>query len=473
MPTSPPIGSIETAAKPDLASDKDTGASVATIPILNLQVAGRQAAQFGAQASRTFEGHGGSIGRSEDCDWVLSASGVSRMHARITVLGNRYYIEDRSTNGMLLNGAPMVHAQPSLLQDGDRVRIDTFELEVRIGNAERLAAAARDDRYEREPSHPRYAVADAAFAPPPLPRAEPLPTHLTDPSWSRAQAMERALPDPVPARPTVPPPSPFGSLGLLDDEPFPSRHADAAPVSLPRDPWPSIPPSAAASTLSAPAASAHPTPFPTPFPNSFPAPAAAPAPYAPFTSASPPPPSAAVPAWNDVPPAADALFRRAVDGLMEALRTRAEIKNALRVPVTIMQRSGNNPLKFAANADEALSRLLAPPGSGYLSAEAAFDEAFEELRCHQLAMVGALREAFDAMLRQIGPDAFEHDADHGSKRPPLLDFAGKGRHWERYREHFDRLGRDPDERYRRLFGDEFAKAYESQLSRLRGGRTIR
>ena len=116
---------------------------MATIPILNLQVAGRQAAQFGAQASRTFEGHGGSIGRSEDCDWVLSASGVSRLHARITVLGNRYYIEDRSTNGMLLNGAPMVHAQPSLLQDGDRVRIDTFELEVRIGNAEQLAAAVR------------------------------------------------------------------------------------------------------------------------------------------------------------------------------------------------------------------------------------------------------------------------------------------------------------------------------------------
>lgn len=73
---------------------------------LILAVAGRQAAQFGSRSRKAFEAKGGSIGRSEDCDWVLSASGVSRVHAMIRYLNGMYFIEDRSTNGMLLNDAP-------------------------------------------------------------------------------------------------------------------------------------------------------------------------------------------------------------------------------------------------------------------------------------------------------------------------------------------------------------------------------
>src|SRR3546814_18192579 len=73
---------------------------------LTRAVAGHQAAQFGSRSSGTFAGVGGSIGRSEDCDWVLGASGVSRVHAMVRYLNGIYFIEDRSPNGMLLNGAP-------------------------------------------------------------------------------------------------------------------------------------------------------------------------------------------------------------------------------------------------------------------------------------------------------------------------------------------------------------------------------
>ena len=102
---------------------------------LILAVAGHQAAQFGSRSSGTFAGVGGSIGRSEDCDWVLGASGVSRVHAMVRYLNGIYFIEDRSTNGMLLNGAPLVKGEPSALTDGDRLLIDTFEVEVHLGDA--------------------------------------------------------------------------------------------------------------------------------------------------------------------------------------------------------------------------------------------------------------------------------------------------------------------------------------------------
>ena len=103
---------------------------------LILAVAGHQAAQFGSRSSGTFAAVGGSIGRSEDCDWVLSASGVSRVHAMVRYLNGIYFIEDRSTNGMLLNGAPLVRGEPSALSEGDRLLIDTFEVEVRLHDAD-------------------------------------------------------------------------------------------------------------------------------------------------------------------------------------------------------------------------------------------------------------------------------------------------------------------------------------------------
>ena len=104
-------------------------------PSLILAVAGHQAAQFGSHSSRTFAAVGGSIGRSEDCDWVLGASGVSRVHAMVRYLNGMYFIEDRSTNGMLLNGTPLIKGDPSALTDGDRLLIDTFEVEVRLQDA--------------------------------------------------------------------------------------------------------------------------------------------------------------------------------------------------------------------------------------------------------------------------------------------------------------------------------------------------
>ena len=83
---------------------------------LTLTVQGHQAAQVGSRAQKTFHAKDGSIGRSEDCDWVLSAAGVSRVHAMVRYLNGIYFIEDRSTNGMLLNSQPLVKGDPAALK---------------------------------------------------------------------------------------------------------------------------------------------------------------------------------------------------------------------------------------------------------------------------------------------------------------------------------------------------------------------
>jgi len=145
---------------------------------------------------------------------------------------------------------------------------------------------------------------------------------------------------------------------------------------------------------------------------------------------------------------------------MDVLRARAELKNSLRLPVTLIQRTENNPLKFAATVDEAVARLLAPAGAGYLTGAAAIEEAMEDIGRHQLALLAGMRAAFEHVFAQFDPARFEADtAGHSALA------AWGNRPWRRYAQHYRELLGDPDERFRRLFGEEFARAYEQQLAR--------
>lgn len=444
-------------------------------PTLHLAVMGQHAAQFGSRSQKAFEGRDGSIGRSEDCDWVLSSSGVSRVHAMIRCLNGIYFIEDRSTNGMLLNGVPLLKGEPSALKQGDRLQIDTFEVSVSLQSPPLAAPASPPvDVFAAPPSPPAYA--------PPLARtADPLDDFLDlglGPAASAAASHDSGLiPDSSPlggpdldplsfldapygeaaAAPAVPQPPAASwnhSPGMEDHFHPPITEGQRQAQPLPEN-WDLTMGDFAPRSTPAPAPTPAPLPDPAP-----PAPIAAPAPAS-FAVAHP----SANPA-SSLPPELQQMLGIVVDGVMDVLRARAEIKNTFRLPVTIIQRSENNPLKFAPNADEALQKILSPPNAAFLSGPAAFDDAFDDIRCHQMAMLAGVRAAFESLLVHFSPDRFEQETD-GAKRSA---FGGKGKYWEKYRENFEGLIKNPDDCFRRLFGDEFARAYEEQLARLKSAR---
>jgi type VI secretion system protein ImpI len=449
--------------------------------ILTLTVTGNQAAQLGARSRKMFVGKDGSIGRSEECDWVLSASGVSRVHAMIRYVNGIYFIEDRSTNGMLLNGSPLLKGDPAALKDGDRVRIDNFDISVHL---------AQD-------SETIVQVAPRGSAPAPIPEPEPAApaSFAASPPPPSAPASGNDLLDFGLGAPSAPPRHDAGSADSLipgapaagggNLDPLSFLDAPFAPASAPAaSPEPAPPP---ASWNHSPGTSDHFRPPPTdaqrasnflpddwdplapdepapppPAQPSVPPPVVEPPPVA--HTPSPPAASSAPAASGNAPsPELDAILRIVVDGVMDVLRARAEIKNTFRLPVTVIQRSENNPLKFALGTNEALAKILAPPDPAFLTGTAAFDDAFDDIRCHQMAMLAGVRAGFDALLRHFDPERFEREGDGGR-------FGGKGRHWERYRDHYQSLVADADGCFRRLFGDEFARAYEEQLARLKSAR---
>jgi type VI secretion system protein ImpI len=162
------------------------------------------------------------------------------------------------------------------------------------------------------------------------------------------------------------------------------------------------------------------------------------------------------------------VLRVVVEGVMAVLQGRAEIKSQFRLPVTRVQARENNPLKLSPNVESALHTLLVQRNPGYLPTVQAFEDAFADIRNHQLAMLEGVRVAFESMLGAFDPQQMEQDFEHTVKRAGLLGgLIGKSRYWELYTERFARLGRDADDTFRRLFGNVFAEAYERQLERLR------
>lgn len=438
-----------------------------TRPTLRLTVVDDRSDAHASERSRQIQGGDLSIGRGERCDWVLAARGVSRLHAQVRFLNGQYFLEDRSTNGMLRNGVALHTGEPVLLVDGDRLRIDTIDIDVAIETPgmDTTATAHRED-----------ATADGG------PAGRDAPATLPFVGDLRSGLADVASPSTVPASPASLDPmawlSPGGGGAVVPNDealpPFSHGHAVNAQFQAPgvfvdaARKAPVLPENwdltrSQFAMPAPPAAAVEPMVATTP------------APAIPDMSSTPAAPVAAPPpvvqagredghaSVRAQPPGMEPLFLALLEGVMDVLRARAELKNGFRMPATLIRRTENNPLKFAPTASEAMARILAPGSDAFLSGSAAIADAMEDIRVHQVALLAGVREAFEDLVRQFDPSRFEEAGD--AKRRPRFGFQGGNGSWDRYREHFERMAKDPEERFRRLFGDEFARAYEDQLAR--------
>jgi len=162
----------------------------------------------------------------------------------------------------------------------------------------------------------------------------------------------------------------------------------------------------------------------------------------------------------------DQLMPLIVQGMMDVLKSRAEIKSQFRLALTTIKPVENNPLKFSPNPQDAMAHLFGGRQQGYLGPVEAFQEGFSDIKAHQMAMIAGMRAAFEHMLEQFSPEVLEEQFEGGAKRGKLMGMANKVRYWDLYREMFDKLTRDSDDNFRRLFGEEFASAYEEQMQKI-------
>lgn len=148
------------------------------------------------------------------------------------------------------------------------------------------------------------------------------------------------------------------------------------------------------------------------------------------------------------------LFRALVEGLMEVLRARAEMKSEFRVSVTTLRSLDNNPLKFNPDVESVLKLLISPKNPAFTDADTAVKEAFKDIKFHQLAVTAGIQASLAEILTRFNPDSFEQRLGEG------LIFQKKSRCWELYCEQYPELKNLATDEF---FGDQFAEAYEKQM----------
>jgi type VI secretion system FHA domain protein len=380
-------------------------------------------------------------------DWTLPDADrhISSHHFDVEYRDGGYFLIDKSTNGLFLQGQRHRLDGAHRLRSGDRFQVGHYFVVATVTDGGGAATAAAP-----------------AIQQPPAPRHE----EAADP-WSIGG------PPVAPINPN-PPSDPrifedFSGEFIINPSPPPM-----APV-----PGPMAAPSPAASASpfgNSPGGGASGGFSPTPAPQ--PAQAAVPQ-YAPAASAGGGSNDAIIAAFcagaglspNAYAGAnAEALahelgrtMRVAAQELMALLQDRASTKKFTKGGErTMMGATDNNPLKFLPDAAQALEVMYLRPRDGFMKGGEGMIAAFGDVRMHQMAVFAAIQPALIKLLSDLAPEAIE-DNSTGS----LLGGGGKRKSWDTYVERWDAKVGKHENGMLDVFLAHFAEAYAAAVKAAR------
>lgn len=164
------------------------------------------------------------------------------------------------------------------------------------------------------------------------------------------------------------------------------------------------------------------------------------------------------------------LLRTASEGTLQLLLTRREFKHQVRAEVTMIAAQANNPLKFSPTAEVALAHLLGPEVRGFMPAEAAMRDAFDDLRAHQFGVMVGMRAALTQLIERFAPDELEKKIAARSALDSLFAANRKARLWDQFVALYAVIAGEAEDDFHALFGKAFVEAYEAQMARLEQAR---
>ncbi len=421
------------------------------------------------------KGRGFDLGRDAYLDWTLPdpTRHISGKHCEIRFRDGGYWLHDVSTNGTFINGAPFRLDAPYLLHDSDRLSIGAYIVAVAVqGEASAPApaiapsaavpediwgargdAAAPDDRRAYRPRTPNSRPVEFLdFAAPiassgPIPEAFATPAPPADDDWLStlpppARIVQDTAPAPVPTprRQTPTRPAPIvAPLEIPSAPPPEARLVDPRPV----DPRPVD-------------ATAPPT-----SPDTGPAAASASALIARIAAAAGIDERAI--AERDPLALADeigAALKITAQNLAQLLRSRAETKSLFRSSSqTMIRAADNNPLKFTAEAEEALAIIFGRPTRGYLGGRETLEQSFADIKAHQILTFGAIQGALEALFDDLAPEKIDRSVQPERGLGALVA-SRKAKLWDVYIERWRAKTKRSDGRLNEAFMSLFAEAYD-------------
>lgn len=160
------------------------------------------------------------------------------------------------------------------------------------------------------------------------------------------------------------------------------------------------------------------------------------------------------------------VMRSLITGLREILMTRASIKSEFHIEQTMISAGGNNPLKFSITPEQAIEAMVRPSTKGYLSPESAAEQALNDIKAHEVAMLTGMEAALKGVLKRLDPKVLETQIQTKGGFSSLLQ-GKKARYWDVYEQLYSEISDQAENDFHDLFSREFARAYKQQLDRLK------
>jgi type VI secretion system FHA domain protein len=379
---------------------------------------------FGKRQAMKFDARGGSIGRSQDNDWVFPDPHryVSSRHAMIDCQGGAYYLIDTSRNGIYINNAdtPVSRGHPQRLFDGDILRIGDCDIAVELTADE---AIETDDAITDGVVRAQLVTEDESMEMQLMDDEKMIGEEWFDSFLQEGSAQNSQLSEQLPSLSNVPK----------------ARHkAPKAQHKAPKAPGPAKPRSAETRAVALI-----------------------------LKSAGLKPTDLAAKDTDEVLHTVGQLLRHMVIGLTTLLQERAQVKTSMQLSQTAIQ---SNPLKISPSPEDALKYLLGNGGESCASAVDLVKTSFQAVNSHERAMPRALVHAFKGFMEHFAPKELQQQFDHGLKRNRLLGVANKLKYWELYEDTFSELTRGDDGKLPEAFNREFALAYAQEVQALQSSR---
>lgn len=158
------------------------------------------------------------------------------------------------------------------------------------------------------------------------------------------------------------------------------------------------------------------------------------------------------------------------EGLIQTLGGRTHIKSEFRLDQTMIRPAENNPFKFSTSKTRTLMQLLSKNDPAYKSGVNAISEGFDDVNAHQMAVIAGMEAALQDILSRFNPKTLEKRIVSDSILDNILPGGKKAKYWDIFKLLFDEIAGEAEDNFQQLFGKEFSRAYEEQLSRLKKAR---
>lgn len=161
------------------------------------------------------------------------------------------------------------------------------------------------------------------------------------------------------------------------------------------------------------------------------------------------------------------MMATATDGTVELIASRALVKREVKADLTMIVVRNNNPLKFLPDGQSALIQMLGRKIPGFMEPIEAMQDAYIDLRAHQIGVVAGMRAALDEVLHRFDPEMLEKKLKTRSLLDSLVAANRKAKMWDLYAELFKDIYIEAQDDFQTLFGKAFLTAYEGEIARFR------